>query len=197
MRVSRQQAEANRQRVIDTASRLFREHGYDGIGLKDLMAAAGLTQGGFYKQFASKADLAAQATERAVQTSAARWAEVAADNPDRPLQALAGFYLSAAHRDARDRGCPLAALGSDAPRHAPAVQTAFATGIDACLDVLDVALGGRPDDPPSPLALTTLATMVGALVLARMRGPGAPSDALLAAAVQQLERIAQDSPRQP
>ena len=59
MRVSRVQAEKNRQTVIDVASRLFREHGFDGIGLKDLMEGAGLTQGAFYKQFASKEDLAA------------------------------------------------------------------------------------------------------------------------------------------
>ena len=51
MRVSRAQAEENRQNVIDVASRLFREHGFDGIGLKDLMEGAGMTQGAFYKQF--------------------------------------------------------------------------------------------------------------------------------------------------
>ena len=63
MRVSRTQAEQNRQTVIDVASQLFREHGFDGIGLKDLMKAAGLTQGAFYKQFESKEDLAAQASK--------------------------------------------------------------------------------------------------------------------------------------
>ena len=65
MRVSRAQAEENRETVINVASRLFREHGFDGIGLKDLMKGAGLTQGGFYKQFSSKDDLAAQASRRA------------------------------------------------------------------------------------------------------------------------------------
>ena len=62
MRVSRVQAAENRQTVINVASRLFREHGFDGIGLKDLMEGAGLTQGAFYKQFSSKEDLAAQAS---------------------------------------------------------------------------------------------------------------------------------------
>src|SRR5439155_180072 len=66
MRVSRTQAAENRQTVINVASRLFREHGFDGIGLKDLMKGAGLTQGAFYKQFASKDDLAAQASRRAM-----------------------------------------------------------------------------------------------------------------------------------
>ena len=66
MRVSRVQAAENRQTVIDVASRLFREHGFDGIGLKDLMKGAGLTQGAFYKQFASKDDLTAQASRQAM-----------------------------------------------------------------------------------------------------------------------------------
>ena len=69
MRVSRIQAEENRQTVINVASRLFREHGFDGIGLKDLMKGAGLTQGAFYKQFASKDDLAAQASRRALESA--------------------------------------------------------------------------------------------------------------------------------
>ncbi|MFB2605101.1 TetR family transcriptional regulator, partial [Rhizobium phaseoli] len=69
MRVSRAQAEANRETVINVASRLFREHGFDGIGLKDLMKGAGLTQGGFYKQFASKDDLAALASGRAMESA--------------------------------------------------------------------------------------------------------------------------------
>ncbi|OYR11699.1 bacterial regulatory, tetR family protein [Brucella thiophenivorans] len=66
MRVSSVQAEENRETVINVASRLFREHGFDGIGLKDLMKGAGLTQGAFYKQFTSKDHLAALASRRAM-----------------------------------------------------------------------------------------------------------------------------------
>ena len=81
MRVSRVQAAENRQAVIDVASRLYREHGFDGIGLKDLMKGAGLTQGAFYKQFASKEDLAAQASRRALERASDRVsAAVAADH---------------------------------------------------------------------------------------------------------------------
>ena len=81
MRVSRAQAEENRQTVINVASRLFREHGFDGIGLKDLMEGAGLTQGAFYKQFASKDDLAAQASRRALESAPRRWSAAAEANP--------------------------------------------------------------------------------------------------------------------
>src|SRR5215469_8840503 len=98
MRVSRIQAEKNRQTVIDVASCLFREHGFDGIGLKDLMKGAGLTQGAFYKQFGSKDDLAAQASERALESASSRWSAAAKANPKDPLGAVLAFYLSMGHR---------------------------------------------------------------------------------------------------
>ena len=81
MRVSRVQASENRQAVIDVASRLFREHGFDGIGLKGLMEAAGLTQGAFYKQFASKEDLIALASARALESATQQWSAAAAAKP--------------------------------------------------------------------------------------------------------------------
>ena len=116
MRVSRIQAEENRQTVIDVASRLFRQHGFDGIGLKDLMKGAGLTQGAFYKQFASKEDLAAQASKRALESASRRWSVAAAAKPEDPLGAVIAFYLSMAHRQKKSDGCPIVALGSDAAR---------------------------------------------------------------------------------
>src|SRR5919109_3192693 len=93
MRVSRIQAAENRQTVINVASRLFRERGFDGIGLKDLMKGAGLTQGAFYKQFDSKEDLVAQASRRALESASSRWSAAAAANPEDPLGALVAFYL--------------------------------------------------------------------------------------------------------
>ena len=65
MRVSRETAARNRENVVKTASRQFREHGYDGIGIAGLMKAAGLTQGGFYKQFADKDAIITEATQQA------------------------------------------------------------------------------------------------------------------------------------
>src|SRR5204862_7458129 len=101
MRMSRIQAAENRQTVINVASRLFRKHGFDGIGLKDLMEGAGLTQGAFYKQFASKQDLAAQASRRALESGSRRWSAAAAANPKEPIGAVIAFYLSSEHREER------------------------------------------------------------------------------------------------
>ena len=125
MRVSRAQADANHQTIINTASELFRERGFDGIGLKDLMKGAGLTQGGFYKQFASKEDLIAQASGRAMERAAMRWSEAVENAPDAPLEAVIAFYLSPEHVDERARGCPMVALGADAARQGPDVKSAF------------------------------------------------------------------------
>src|SRR3954453_4474614 len=116
MRVSRVQAEENRQTVINVASRLFREHGIDGIGLKDLMAGAGLTQGAFYKQFESKDDLAAHASKRDLESASDRWSTAAGSYPEDPLSAVIHFYLSIGHCAEKTDGCPIVALGSDAAR---------------------------------------------------------------------------------
>jgi TetR/AcrR family transcriptional repressor of nem operon len=164
MRVSRVQAEENRQKVIDVASRLFREHGFEGIGLKDLMEAAGLTHGAFYKQFASKDDLAAQAAKRALESSSRRWSAAAAANPQDPLGAVIAFYLSMEHRAERMDGCPIVALGADAARQGPA---SFEAGIREYLEMLGRWLGKAEGQEPSGKAMAIFSTMVGAVVLSR------------------------------
>ncbi len=167
MRVSRARAEQNRQTVIDVASRLFREHGFDGIGLKDLMAGAGLTQGAFYKQFASKEDLAAQASRRALASAFGRWTAAAAASPRDPLAAVADFYLSAEHCAETTDGCPIVALGSDAARQGPEVKAAFEAGIREYLGLLDGWTAEADGEPPGSRAMATLSTMIGAVLLAR------------------------------
>jgi TetR/AcrR family transcriptional regulator, transcriptional repressor for nem operon len=167
MRVSRTQAEKNRQNVIDVASRLFREHGFDGIGLKDLMASAGLTQGAFYKQFASKDDLAAQASERALESAFARWSSAAAADPQNPLGAIIAFYLSMEHSTERMDGCPVVALGSDAARQGVGVKAAFEAGIREYIDFISAMTGEAGDDEPDSKAMAVLSTMVGAVLLSR------------------------------
>ena len=167
MRVSRIQAEKNRQTVIDVASRLFREHGFDGIGLKDLMQGAGLTQGAFYKQFASKEDLAAQASRRALESAFRRWSAAAAANPQHPLGAAIAFYLSTEHCAERMDGCPVVALGSDAARQGADVKASFEAGIREYLELVGNWVGEADGDGLSGKAMAILSTMVGAVVLAR------------------------------
>jgi TetR/AcrR family transcriptional regulator, transcriptional repressor for nem operon len=167
MRVSRVQAQENRQKVIDVASRLFREHGFDGIGLKDLMEGAGLTHGAFYKQFASKDDLAAQASRRALESASGRWSAAAAANPQDPLGAVIALFLSMGHRAERMDGCPVVALGAEAARQGAEVKASFEAGIREYLEMLGRWLGETGGEEPSGKAKAILSTMVGAMVLSR------------------------------
>lgn len=186
MRVSRIQAAENRQTVINVASRLFREHGFDGIGLKDLMKAAGLTQGAFYKQFASKDDLAAQASKRALESASSRWSAAATANPEDPMGAVMAFYLSMEHRDEMMDGCPIVALGSDAARQGTDVKASFEAGIKAHLDVLGRMVAGTDGKEPQGKAMAILAAMVGALTLSRVVNDPNLAQAFLETAVKQV-----------
>jgi TetR/AcrR family transcriptional regulator, transcriptional repressor for nem operon len=168
MRVSRIQAAENRQTVINVASRLFRSRGFDGIGLKDLMEAAGLTQGAFYKQFASKDDLAAEASRRALESASSRWSAAAEANPQDPLGAVIAFYLSTEHREERMDGCPIVALGSDAARQGADVKASFEAGIKEHLDILSRFIARANGKKSDGKAMAILSMMVGAMTLSRV-----------------------------
>ncbi|MGY4474862.1 TetR/AcrR family transcriptional regulator [Bradyrhizobium sp. USDA 3364] len=190
MRVSRIQAAENRQTVINVASRLFRERGFDGIGLKDLMEGAGLTQGAFYKQFESKEDLAAQASKRALESASERWSAAIAENPDDPLGAVIAFYLSAGHREEKLDGCPVVALGSDAARQGAGVKAAFEEGIKAYLEVLAPLLPKTDGEDSNRKAMVVLSTMVGAMTLARAVNDPDLAQAFQNAAVEHVREAA-------
>lgn len=168
MRVSRAQAAENRKNVIEVASRLFRQHGFDGIGLKDLMEAAGMTHGAFYKQFESKENLVAEASAQALDEGTSRWSEAAAANPNDPLGAVIGFYLSKGHRKERMEGCPLVALGSDGARQSAEVKASFESGIREHLCVLSGLLSKADNEESRDKAMAVLSTMVGAVTLSRV-----------------------------
>src|SRR5258708_32769111 len=114
MKVSREQAAENRARVLEVAGRLFREKGFDGIAVAEIMKGAGLTHGGFYHQCGSKDDLAAEACAQMLAGAAERWRKLG-DGKD-PLGTLARSYLSARHRDGPGNGCVIASLAGDAAR---------------------------------------------------------------------------------
>lgn len=189
MRVTRAQADANREAVINAASRLFREHGFNGIGLKDLMKGAGLTQGGFYKQFESKDDLASLASRRAMESATGRWSSAAASSAH-PLRAVLDFYLSAGHRGEIGDGCPLVALGSDAARQSQEVRAPFQDGIKAHLQVLEKLMPERGKPDADEKAMVVLSLLVGAVTLSRIVTDEELSDRLLEAAANEVNRLA-------
>ncbi|MEN3749932.1 TetR/AcrR family transcriptional regulator [Sphingomonas sp. HF-S3] len=188
MKVSREKARENHERVIDTAATLLRERGYDGIGVADLMKAAGLTHGGFYRNFASKDDLLVQATRHALDTSRDVLAQAQAESPEATFRALVERYVSSAHCDDAGGGCILPALAADAARRDdPALRQVFADAVAAYLRHLATLAppAGTDGTPPRPPA-AILAEMVGAVVLARALGEGEASQALLDEVVDDL-----------
>jgi TetR/AcrR family transcriptional repressor of nem operon len=186
MRVSREQMAENRERILDTAATLFRERGFDGVGVADVMKAVGLTHGGFYGHFSSKDDLAAQAIGRAFVQSNQWAAEAKAAGPQAPLQAIADRYLSPAHRNDAGHGCPVAALGCDVARLGGAARLAATEGVRAAIKGLSAIAPGETAEDRRTGAIASYATLVGALVLCRMVDDEALSDEILAATKAEL-----------
>jgi TetR/AcrR family transcriptional repressor of nem operon len=170
MKVSKQQMADNRERIVDAAARLFRERGFDGIGVADLMKAAGLTHGGFYGHFASKEDLMARAVEHSMAGGHALVEQLAAQTPGdtgAQMAAVTDWYLSCHHRDGVGQGCAVAALGADAARQGPSVRKVVTQGLRDFVDLLARLVPGRDEAERRQRALATYASLVGALVMAR------------------------------
>jgi TetR/AcrR family transcriptional regulator, transcriptional repressor for nem operon len=186
VRVTREQAAANREKILEVAGALFRERGFDGIGVADIMKRAGLTHGGFYGHFASKDDLAAEITARVLGRSG--WMErlTGAEKPS--FSDLVRQYLSPRHRDDPGRGCLFAALGSDVVRQPRSVRRAFTEGLRLRVDALARLAPGRSAAARRQKSLATMAGLVGALILSRAVDDPKFSDEILEAAATSIGR---------
>lgn len=173
--------EETHERILEVASRAIRRQGYGGVGVAEVMKQAGLTHGGFYAHFDSREALLVEALERAGRDSmaaVARAAQARQGNGVSPFRALVEAYLDPAHADAAEFGCPVAALGSEMARQAPALRDASVARVEALVRAVREALprGSRS------AALVVASTLVGALQFSRALGHGAEGRATLAAA---------------
>ncbi|VVP02349.1 TetR/AcrR family transcriptional regulator [Pseudomonas fluorescens] len=186
-RVSRKQADLNREIIVEAATRLFRERGLHGISVVDVMAAAGLTHGGFYGHFESREALAQEASGRAFDQSAERWQErIAAhvDDNDAARRALIEPYLSQASRDNPGESCPVVAFAGDMCHEATdsGLRQTFMEGLNRLLKAYGSLLNSGDVDADRQQALVEYSLMVGALTLARASRGDALSDEILDAA---------------
>lgn len=181
MKVSREQAAQNRERILEVAAQLFRERGLDGIGVADLMKGAGLTHGGFYGHFESKEDLVAQACERALSVSQARWDKLAERGDKRSLRTIVSQYLSTEHRDDPGDGCLVAAVGTEVARQGSPVRRVLTQGLKASFETLSRLMPGRSERTRRKQALATYATLVGGLILSRIVDDSELSEEILEA----------------
>ena len=189
-RVSRAQAEANHQAIEEAASRLFRERGLDAVTVADVMAEAGLTHGGFYTHYASKDDLAASACAAAFDFAAEKWRRRvdAAATPAAARDAITDGYLQDKHCDPTAATCPTATLAADvarAPREHP-IHAAYVEGVRQQVATLATLQSSGNAARDRAAACAQLATMMGALLLARATHGDPIAEEFVAAARTQL-----------
>jgi TetR/AcrR family transcriptional regulator, transcriptional repressor for nem operon len=176
MRVSREKAAENRERIVEAASRMFRKDGFDGAGIDTIMNAAGLTHGGFYGHFGSKDELAAEAVTRALERGVEKQSHYTT------LSDLVSGYLSERHCADRANGCAVAALGGDMARQGEGVRRGLTAHVRSQLDRFAHLLRNGTMASRRKRAIARLAGMVGALTLARAVDDPALSKEILAAA---------------
>jgi TetR/AcrR family transcriptional regulator, transcriptional repressor for nem operon len=174
MRVTKEKAAENRERILKAASRLMRERGIAGVGVDALTDAAGMTHGSLYSQFGSKERLVEEAVVYAITAKGREVPEGLA------LRDYVSEYLSAAHRDGPGTGCPFAALCCEMPRQSQGVRDRFTAGVRGMARWLstrtDSGLKQRQRDEE---ALATIASLVGAVMLARAVNDPKLSDDIL------------------
>ncbi len=159
MRKSREEAAQTRKRIVEAASCEFRKNGIVATGLNDLMKAAGLTHGGFYKHFESKDQLVAEACAEAVEAII----DVMAAQPT--INDAVAAYLSARHRDNPASGCPLSAIGSELARSDQKAREAATDGFEKLVGIL----AGKADTLDARRrALVAVSTLIGALTMSRV-----------------------------
>jgi TetR/AcrR family transcriptional repressor of nem operon len=183
--VSREQAAENRRAIVAAATRLFRERGVEAVGLSELMKQAGFTQGGFYNHFESKAALVAEVLAAAMAEGTAeltRNARAPVDESTTALRRYIGWYLSQAHRDDIEHGCPVTGFAGDAPRLGGRAQSHFAGGLDDQITILAGLIAESGSFATSgerrtlrERAISLHCEMLGALVLSRSVAQAAPA----------------------
>ncbi|MDE1172265.1 MAG: helix-turn-helix domain containing protein [Parvibaculaceae bacterium] len=171
MKVSREQVETNRRRILEAAGRLFREKGFEAVTVAEIMKAAGLTHGGFYGHFKSKDDLIAQTLAHLLSSTPAAEADLAS---------YAKAYLTPARRDDLAHGCPMAGLASESIRQTPEARDVMAEGLRRQIGRLSRHAPGATEAEKRQAATASWAAMVGAMILSRLSDDPQLADEVLA-----------------
>jgi TetR/AcrR family transcriptional regulator, transcriptional repressor for nem operon len=178
--------EQTRERILRAAARAIRKYGYEGVGVAEVMKDAGLTHGGFYAHFASRDALLAAAAEQAgLESAEALSRALAKAKPGDELMSIVDTYLADNHVTAAEQGlgCAIAAAGSEVPRQCPEVRRAVSRRIKELIGLVEREFPDWGKNRAHDKAMATVATLVGALLLAR-----AVDDAQLSKAIRKSAR---------
>lgn len=175
MRYPADQKRRTNQRILDAASTIFRGRGYEATGIDAVMASAGLTAGAFYAHFRSKEDLLARSLDSAFCQSGTAWSQRLANSKGAKwVRKFAAAYLSKAHRDHPDHGCPMPALAAEIGRMEGPSRAIFEQHLRGLIDKVAQEIGKEN-------AIPTIALCVGGLMLARAVEDPKLSDKILSA----------------
>jgi TetR/AcrR family transcriptional repressor of nem operon len=190
MRKSKLEAAETRRHIVKTAAAEFRQHGINGTALADLMAASGLTHGGFYRHFTSKDQIVKEACALAV-ASEVEAAELAVLERagQSGVAAFAKRYLTTQHRDHPAIGCPFAALASEIVRSDGDTRAVATEGFLKLVDVVTGQAGRSRPTAARRKAIVALSTMIGALTMSRLVDDAELSDTILEETGKHLARL--------
>jgi TetR/AcrR family transcriptional repressor of nem operon len=165
---------------------MLRERGFDAASIAEVMHAAGMTHGGFYKHFESKNDLLRAAVRSSFDEVVDRFdRRKAKSGHDAAVAAYVREYLSSRHVAEPGRGCPVAALGADAGRQSDSFGSEFATGVEKLIERIGRVKNAKGDATAArSTAIRALAQMVGAVVVARAVGEISLRDEVLTACAE-------------
>jgi TetR/AcrR family transcriptional repressor of nem operon len=187
MRVSKEQAAHNREEILTSAARLFRQHGIDATGVDSITADAGLTHGGLYSQFGSKQAIVTEAVRFALAKSKRVWRRAVQSKPAKQAMSdIVTAYLSRRHRDSPGDGCLVAALSGDIARQPAAVRRAFTAELKDVIELMAALMPAGATARRRADGIAAFACMAGALILARAVSDEALSDEMLKAATDRV-----------
>jgi len=186
---SKAQKEKSHQRIVKTAAARFRERGVDGIGVAELMKEADLTHGGFYGHFDSREQLVAEAVECALRDGGEAVAAIAStkQSPAAVLRLLVDAYLSLAHRDGLATSCAVTSMANDVARSNARARAAYTKQVGVYLELLAKLIATDKRKSRRAKAITALATLVGAVSMARAVNDEKLSRELLKSAADELK----------
>jgi TetR/AcrR family transcriptional regulator, transcriptional repressor for nem operon len=174
MKVSKETVAIHRERMLQAAARLFMNHGYADVAVAQVTQAAGLTHGAFYGHFSAKEDLYAAACEWSMMRAAAKLRGVSRGK-------LVERYLSKEHLLDRDGGCPIVALSGQVIHNGAVAIEAFQRGFCAMLDAIAASAAADSETARRREAISTMASLVGAVVIARAVADAQLADEILGA----------------
>jgi len=178
-----------RKRVLQEAARAIRAEGADGIAIAPVMAAAGLTVGGFYAHFKSKDDLIAEAVNFMFdERYASFFTHIDIPDPRQALTRFVDYYLSMRHRDATTGGCPIPTLAGQVPSLPPAARERFVLAVERLTDAVAGLLEATEVEDARAVSASAMAEMIGAVSLARLTRDASKAEGLLNTARDSVKR---------